>query len=280
MAKLDRLVWAEGISFTSFGVPIGIRVSVQELLDQVLARIPAGWKRRRSTVVDRLYCLIAGGPRSQRNMRSFHLLYADDRSLSRSESLLDLLEIFESDLSSYIAQAARPWLFVHAGVIGWKERAILIPGRSFSGKSTLVKAFLQAGATYYSDEFAVLDERGYVHPYPKPLSIRGGCEEKQLRVRVEELGAKTGVAALPVGLVLLTQFESAVRWRPRELSYGRGVLGLLSNTPAARMRPDWALKILATSVSRATILHGRRGEAGETVQSILGRLENRSMGRE
>ena len=155
MAKLDRLVWAEGISFTSFGVPIGIRVSVPELLDQVLARIPAGWKRRRSTVVDRLYCLIAGGPRSQRNMRSFHLLYADDRRLSRSESLLDLLEIFESDLSSYIAQAARPWLFVHAGVIGWKERAILIPGRSFSGKSTLVKAFLQAGATYYSDEFAV-----------------------------------------------------------------------------------------------------------------------------
>jgi len=46
------------------------------------------------------------------------------------------------------------------------------------------------------------------------------------------------------------------------------------------MRPDWALKILAASVSRATILHGRRGEAGETVQSILGRLENRSMGRE
>ena len=274
MAKLDRLVWAEGMSFTSFGVPVGVRVSQPELLDRVLARIPEGWKRTRSTVVDRLYCLIAGGARSGRNMRSFHLLYADVQRLARSENLLELLEIFESDLTSYIAQAARPWLFVHAGVIGWKERAILIPGRSFSGKSTLVKAFLHAGATYYSDEFAVLDERGRVHPFPKPLSIRAGSEEKQVRVRVEELGAKTGVAPLPVGLVLLTQFESALSWRPRELSYGQGVLGLLSNTPAARVRPDCALKILAASVGNATILRGKRGEAAETVQSILGRLEN------
>jgi len=273
MAKLDRLVWAEGISFTSFGVPIGVRVSVPELLDQVLARIPTGWKRRRSTVVDRLYCFAGGAP-SRRNMRSFHLLYADVQRLARVENSLELLEIFESDLSSYIAQAARPWLFVHAGVIGWKERAILIPGRSFSGKSTLVKAFLHAGATYYSDEFAVLDERGRVHPFPKPLSIRVGSEERQMRVRVEDLGAKTGVAPLPVGLVLLTQFESAVRWRPRELSYGQGVLGLLSNTPAARIRPDGALKILAASVGKATILRGSRGEAAETVQSLLGQLEN------
>jgi len=273
MAKLDRLVWAEGISFTSFGVPIGVRVSAPELLDQVLARIPAGWKRRRSIVVDRLYCF-AGGAQSRRNMRGVHLLYADVQRLARSENPLELLEIFESDVSSYIAQAARPWLFVHAGVIGWKERAILIPGRSFSGKSTLVKAFLHAGATYYSDEFAVLDERGRVHPYPKPLSIRAVSEEKQVRVRVEELGAKTGVAPLRVGLVLMTQFESAVRWRPRELSHAQGVLGLLSNTPAARMRPDGAMKILSASVAKATILRGRRGEARETVQFIFDRLEN------
>src|SRR5438132_5051227 len=273
MAKLDRLVWAEGISFTSFGVPIGVRVSVPELLDQVLARIPTGWKRRRSTVVVRMYCLAWGAP-SRRNMRSFHLLYADVQRLARSENSLELLEIFESDLSSYIAQAARPWLFVHAGVIGWKERAILIPGRSFSGKSTLVKAFLHAGATYYSDEFAVLDEHGRVHPFPRPLSIRPSSEEKQVRARVEELGAKTGVASLPVGLVLLTHFQPAVQWRPRQLSAARGVLGLLSNTPAARKRPGHALKVLTASVAQAKILRGRRGEAHETVRSILCQLEN------
>jgi hypothetical protein len=92
MAKIDRLVWAEGMSFTSFGVPIGVRVSVPELLDQVLARVPEGWTLTRSTVVDRLYCWVAGGAQSRRNMRSLHLLYADVERLARSENLVELLE--------------------------------------------------------------------------------------------------------------------------------------------------------------------------------------------
>ena len=65
----------------------------------------------------------------------------------------------------HLAERARNRIFIHAGVVGWQGRAIVIPGRSFSGKSTLVAALLQAGATYYSDEFAVLDGRGYVHPF-------------------------------------------------------------------------------------------------------------------
>ena len=52
------------------------------------------------------------------------------------------------------------------------DRALLIPGATFTGKTTLVQALVQAGATYYSDEYAVLDDAGLVHPYPRPLSIR------------------------------------------------------------------------------------------------------------
>jgi len=274
MDKLDRLGWAAGISFTAFGVRMGVRVSAAELLDPLIAHLPAGWKPARSETVERLYSLIGGGAGTRANVRHLHLLFGDSQRLARSGNLDDVLEALESDLSLRFALMARRRLFVHAGVIGWKERAILIPGRSFSGKSTLVKAFLHAGATYYSDEFAVLDEHGRVHPFPRPLSIRPSSEEKQVRVRVEELGAKTGVASLPVGLVLLTHFQPDVQWRPRQLSAARGVLGLLSNTPAARKRPGHALKVLTASVAQAKILRGRRGEAHETVRSILRQLEN------
>jgi hypothetical protein len=34
---------------------------------------------------------------------------------------------------------------------------------SYSGKTTLVSELIRAGATYYSDEYAVIDERGRVH---------------------------------------------------------------------------------------------------------------------
>jgi uridine kinase len=41
---------------------------------------------------------------------------------------------------------------------------IAIPGRSFSGKTSLVTALVRAGAVYYSDEFAVIDRDGLVRP--------------------------------------------------------------------------------------------------------------------
>ena len=44
-------------------------------------------------------------------------------------------------------------------IVTWgRGRAIVIPGRTFSGKSTLVAELVRAGATYYSDEYAVEDE--------------------------------------------------------------------------------------------------------------------------
>ena len=59
---------------------------------------------------------------------------------------------------------------MHAGVAVWNGAAILIPGRSHAGKSTLTKSLIDAGAVYYSDEFAPVLPNGFVIPYPKPLS--------------------------------------------------------------------------------------------------------------
>jgi hypothetical protein len=274
MEKLDRLGWAAGFSFIAYGVRIGIRVSEAELLPALLAYLPMGWRPAPSNTVDRLYSLIGGGPGARANLRRFHVLFGNSQKIARTEHRNEVVEAFESDLALYCALMARRRVFVHAGVIGWKNRAILIPGRSFSGKSTLVKAFLQAGATYYSDEFAVLDPQGRVHPFARPLSLRENGSEMQVRVTPGDLGAQTGIAPLPVGVVLLTKFKRDVRWRPRTISCGRGVLGLLANTPAARNRPECALQILTASVAQARILSGVRGEAEHTVQQVLKSLEN------
>ncbi len=45
-----------------------------------------------------------------------------------------------------------------------------------TGKTTLVKAMVEAGATYYSDEFAVLDKEGLVfRGVSLPTVIKIGC---------------------------------------------------------------------------------------------------------
>jgi hypothetical protein len=189
----------------------------------------------------------------------------------RTHDLEEALSQLELDLELCVADRAPRRTFVHAGVVGWNGRAIVIPGRSFSGKSSLVKALVQAGASYYSDEFAVLDERGRVHPYPIPLAIRpdrGGGPP--VKFRTEELDGVAGVRSLPVGLVLVTRYVGGARFRPRPLSAGRTVLELLAHTLPARRRPGRVLDALTHAVAHASVLRGTRGEAEETARQVLG----------
>jgi hypothetical protein len=223
-------------------------------------------------MVERLYSFVIGAGEARPGVRHLSLLYGDLQNLARTGSGDELLEAFESDVNVYIAQATRRWFFVHAGVVAWKGRAIVIPGRSFSGKTVLVKEFLRAGATYYSDEFAVFDECGQVHPFPRSLAIRQGEPPTRTRVPAEDLGSQTGVQPLPVGTVLLTRYRAGARWRPRTLSWGKGTLGLLANSLSARSRPKLTMATLGKAVCRARILSGTRGEASETVDFVLRQL--------
>jgi hypothetical protein len=272
MDKIDRLGWAAGLSFKSYGVPVGIRVNNVELLDRVVEHLPPGWETSSTTIVERLYSIVAGGVGKRSNVRRFNLLYGNIARLARTVDLDQALEIFESDLQLHVAEAARRRVFVHAGVVGWRGQAIVIPGRSFSGKTTLVAELVRAGATYYSDEYAVLDARGRVHPYSKPLAIRDDATKKQKKYLVEALGGITGSKPLPVGLVVVSSYKQSARWRPRQVSAGKGALALLANTVSARRQPDVALSTLQQIVARAPILKGMRGEAKEMVESVLSYL--------
>ena len=61
-----------------------------------------------------------------------HLLYRDVERVARTPDLHTLVDTLETDIRFYIAEYAKRRVFVHAGVVSWKGRAILIPGRSFS----------------------------------------------------------------------------------------------------------------------------------------------------
>ena len=141
-----------------------------------------------------------------------------------------------------------------------------------SGKTTLVKALVEAGATYYSDEYAVLDERGRVHPYLKPMSVRENGHERPKEILPEALGGTSGVRPLPVGSVVATSYREGARWRPRRLLPGRAVMALLAHTVSARTKPERALTTLRQVVADSLVLRGVRGEATEVAEALLGRL--------
>lgn len=265
---MDRLGWASGLSIVAYGVRVGIRVNKEELLPGLLPLLPPQWKPSGSLCVSRLYSLWFPPKSSPSGIKRFCLLYANGALLARTADAEELRDQFRSHLQLHVAQKSRRKLFVHAGAVAWKGRAILIPGRSYSGKSTLVAALLRAGASYYSDEYALFDEDGRVHPYPVPLSLRDSSDQGTVRrVSPEELG-QHAKKPLPVRLVVVSDYRPGRRWRPRRITTGQGLLALLVNTVPARDDPNWVASVLRRAVSRAIILKGTRGEADE----IAGRL--------
>jgi len=268
MAKLYRLVGAAGMCIRAFGVTVGVRVNDAGTLVSLSNRIPPGSRRVAARRVDRLYSFYVNRAKRRRGLRQFHTLYCDHLILHRSENEADLYEEFEKDVDSYVASTSTAGFFVHAGVVGWKGRAIVIPGRSYSGKTTLVAEFLRRGATYYSDEFAVFDRRGFVHPFSRLLGVRMDSTDQQLRKAASEFGSATGLLPLPVALVILTEYKKSASWNPQAISAGRGVLGLLANSLAARSNPERAFGILTKATQKSCILLGVRGEANEVVRHI------------
>lgn len=269
MQKIDRLGWADGFSFMSYGVRAGVRVSDRRVLRQVKERLPPGWKPASALVVDHLYSIVAGTARSDSKVQRLSLAYANLERIARSREFDDVLNAFEAHLQLTVAEHAPRRVFVHAGVVSWNGKAILIPGLSFSGKSTLVSQLIRAGATYYSDEYAVLDERGRVHSYARPLGLRQPGSYESKKVPAEKLGGEVGSKPLTVGLVVSTKYKPGARWRPRRLSQGQGVLELLANTVSARSQPELALTALPKAIKSARLLKGARGEASEVVEAIL-----------
>jgi hypothetical protein len=193
-------------------------------------------------------------------------LYVDAARVARDRALEPALDALEIDARHTVAALAPRRVFVHAGVVGWRGRAILVPGASYTGKTTLVAELVRAGATYYSDEYAVLDRRGRVHPFAKPLSIRGDGE----RDAAAE-GHRVGRGPLPVGMIVLAPYRSGARWRPRSRSAGEGALALLANTVPVRSDPSRALAAIRRTAVDATVLKGARGEASEMARDLLER---------
>jgi hypothetical protein len=270
MSDLDRLDWPEFTALRVYGARIGIRSNDEAALALLTPVFPPTWKPSGGTRVDWLYSLLVSPP-TRSGRKPFHSLYSQDERIGRARELSRLVEAFERDVQMAVAQAARRKVFVHAGAVGWRGRAILLPGRTFTGKSTLVRELVRAGAVYYSDEYAVLDSEGRVHPFPRPLSLRDDQLVNQ-KVSFQELGGKVGIKPLPVGTIVVTRFREQGRWRPQRLSPGIGTLELLANTVTARTHQVQVLQTLTRVSLSARIFKGTRGEARPFAAKLLSEI--------
>ena len=253
------------ITFEAYGVPLAIEASRPDILERASAYLPPGWRPYRSRDVQRRFGIRHDPDGSYAFMKD-----GDAETLGLNLDLAVLM--LDTELRLFIARKAPNAIFVHAGVVAHRGKAIILPGLSFAGKTTLVAALVRAGATYLSDEFAVLDADGLVHPYPKPLSLRNE-DRIQVDQSVESLGGVAGDTALPVGLIAATTYRPGGEWHPRRLSAGEGAMSMLANTVPARERPQESLRAIRMAVEHAVVLESERGEADVVAPLLLAELE-------
>ena len=81
-------------------------------------------------------------------------------------------DLLERSLAVFAAHRLSRLVAVHAAVIGWHGRALVVPAVSGGGKSTLSLAAHQVGASVMSDEYALIDpETGFVTGWHRPVRI-------------------------------------------------------------------------------------------------------------
>jgi hypothetical protein len=265
--RIDNFDWRGQMAFRAYGLTIGIRTTDLQILEKIRTILPFGSKPCAVGSVDFLYSLqLARRARIWRNSE----MLLETRNQKR------LLEALEASMAQTIAEFSRTDLFVHAGAVSWNGGAVVIPGRSCSGKSTLVAALVRGGAGYLSDEYAVIDARGRVRPFARPLALRS-TDGRQIPTSVESLGGRVEPDTLPVSVVLVTRFVKDARFRPRRLSPGEVLLALLANTVPARTRAQVAITRLRRVATAAKGMKSVRDEAADIVTRILREAETKSV---
>lgn len=188
------------------------------------------------------------------------------------ESKSGLWENLERKLQIYLGSKTREAVFVHAAAVEWKGQAVVFPGASYSGKSTLTQALLQAGAKYLSDEYAIIDGSGLVHSYPRRLSLRvAGAANR--RVDPAQKGWAVGGGPLPLGAVVDCRFVRRAKWSPKIISKGDALLTLCGNAVSAILAPEFVLSSLGLAIQESVCIRATRGEAHRDAARILSELE-------
>lgn len=264
-----------GFSFSSHGVRIGLAADTKEILGKARDLVARAFGNKAQ--------IFEGtGAETRHTFGITHeggvwkLFKNGSKTTSENASGWIFFKYLNSLLRLEVAEYAEGAVFIHAGVVGWNGQAIVLPGTSFAGKSTLTAELVRNGAEYYSDEYAVLEPNGRVAPFPRHLSLRYFGATREREVPPEELGGRTGTKPIPVGMVLLTSFSKGAQWDPEYLSPGSGIMEIIPNTLTMHRDPAFTLKVLDLAARRAIIVKSPRGDVKKFAKFLLAFFDKHS----
>jgi hypothetical protein len=268
------------IAFESFGVRIGVRASDARVWERLAELLPPHSRPCGADAIEHRFSVT----RARHDSHSFTVRYdirdgvparlIESASWVCDEVDLSLaLGLLGDHVHETVAYRAPERIFIHAGAVGYRDRAVIMPGEALTGKSSLVAALVRAGAAYYSDRFAVLDDRGRVHPYRTQLHFPGS--DRAPAGDHGDQGLLVGEEPLRVGAIVMTSYRPGAEWRPRGLSQGESVLALMSQTVPAEDRPEDSMRVIRRVLDAdPLVIESDRDEADALASSLLRELDH------
>ncbi|MEK7723903.1 MAG: hypothetical protein AAB336_06110 [Acidobacteriota bacterium] len=272
--NFNKVDWQGFYAFEAYSVKIGIRSDDAEVLrifkERLPKLLPTGYREIEFEEAEFVFSI-----RYAPNTRNKILVYKNDKELLRLLKKDWKIDLLESHIRITIAEFATDYVFLHAGAVSFKGSAIIIPAKSFSGKTTLVAELAGRGLEYYSDEYAVIDKDGFLHPFPKQLSMRGIINDhEQVDIDVEEYGGKKGSKPISIGLILVSKYIKRAKFQPKILSSGEGIIESIANSVSIRQNPEFVLKVLGIVMNQAKVVKTNRSEAKQFADKFLPFVED------
>lgn len=213
-------------------------------------------------------------------------LYAFDQPMYSVAGENQLVPATESLVTHLFARMQRSLFVLHAGMVAWDGRAVLLPGERGSGKSTLTLWLSRNGARYFGDDLLLVDfHNDEILAFPKAVTLKQGsfgCFEEvpthqdPMRGPVRYfLPDSAGLHRLPLSSlkwIVFPQYVSAGAGPPRELNQGWTALALVQQLFGGFEWDDAALPLIARLANvPATVLPYTDLDAAEAfLRSKLG----------
>lgn len=263
--KIETIGWREKFSLKCYGSVINIRSDREGFKSELLKYLPVFEQSDSFEYSTKAVSLVT---REEQNING---LYYNNERVSEFEKFEgEAVESVADKILMIMAVVSLPSkLYLHAGAVVWQGLGILIPGTSYSGKTTLVKEFIKAGADYYSDDCIILDEGCRMLPFPRDLAVR--TENGRVHRSAEFYGAKNGVEGTRIDLILFPEYAPDAVWKLVKLLPGESVLKLMDNLyyrASVGLAPAKIVEFLSDLTKQTQIFGGTRGEASEVVSWV------------
>lgn len=172
---------------------------------------------------------------------------------------------------------------IHAAAVARHGNAMLLAGRSHSGKTTLA-AWLAAhhGYEYATDEASAIDVDGAVMPYPRPLGLRpespmarptSGTAQRfmpdEVLVPVSDVGGVVARTAWPAQLIVFPHFQPESDVRVASVSQADALERLAHLTPGLVRHGGRVFSRLARLVVAARAIDVTYPYVGAAAEAIV-----------